>query len=190
MVPSRILHTLAMAAFSLLIGHPAFAQTPPSQADAKKAAARAAQLYVDAICGETFVKVDPAKVVALVPWDAKHDRSEATYAVLWSGDLGATGGSGSTAAYITIVTVCMGDTFVVEPTRSSPVINYEAPVRGIERIISSTKDSMTLEGLTLGPNDPNCCPSIRNRFTLKLDANGNWARFSAKANDKPSKVKR
>ena len=67
-----------------------------------------------------------------------------------------------------------GDSYVVDPLQSSPVIQFESPVRGVERIVGNTRDSLILEGMEYGPKDPNCCPSIKVRFTLRVDEKGNW----------------
>lgn len=120
------------------------------------------------------VKITPQRIAALVPWKEPDDRWDARYAALWDGDIGCDGGSGGESTRISIVAVKTGNTFVVDPLRSSPAIRFEIPVRYVTRIVGNTHDSLVLEGLAYGPNDGNCCPSIRLRFTMQVDENGNW----------------
>ena len=111
---------------------------------------------------------------ALVPYKTMDDRMDAKYAVLWVGDIGCAGGSGTEGTNLSIVTISTGDSYVVDPLQSSPVIQFESPVRFVERIVGNTRDSLILEGMEYGPKDPNCCPSIKVRFTLRVDEKGNW----------------
>ena len=83
-------------------------------------------------------------------------------------------GSGTEGTNLSIVTISTGDSYVVDPLQSSPVIQFESPVRFVERIVGNTRDSLILEGMEYGPKDPNCCPSIKVRFTLRVDEKGNW----------------
>jgi hypothetical protein len=99
---------------------------------------------------------------------------DAKYAVLWAGDIGCAGGSGSEETNLSIVTISTGDSYVVAPLLSSPVIQFESPVRFVERIVGNTRDSLILEGKEHGLKDANCCPSIPVRFTLRADEKGNW----------------
>ena len=99
---------------------------------------------------------------------------DAKYAVLWMGDMGCSGGAGSTSTYISIVTPGFGDFYVVDPLQSSPAIQFESPVSGVDRIVGNTNDSLILEGMEYGLKDPNCCPTIKVRFTLRVDEKGNW----------------
>ena len=102
------------------------------------------------------------------------DRLNAKYAVLWTGDVGCAGGSGTNGSHVAIVTVGAGDSFTIDPLQSSPVIAFETPVRIIEKFVGNTRDSIILEGKEFGDKDPNCCPSITVRFTLRVDDKGNW----------------
>ena len=111
---------------------------------------------------------------SLVPYKTMDDRMDAKYAVLWVGDIGCAGGSGTEGTNLSIVTISTGDSYVVDPLQSSPVIQFESPVRFVERIVGNTRDSLILEGMEYGPKDPNCCPSIKVRFTLRVDEKGNW----------------
>jgi hypothetical protein len=120
------------------------------------------------------VKIDAKQIAALVPYKTMDDRMDAKYAVLWPGDIGCAGGSGTAGTHISIVTVSSGDSYVVDPLQSSPAIQFESPVRFVDRIVGNSRDSLILEGKDYGPKDPNCCPSVLVRFTVRVDDKGNW----------------
>lgn len=149
-----------------------FAQSAPPVQEITKQIIRSVTGYANAIsCGD--VKVGAKDIAALVPYKTMDDRMDAKYAVLWGGDIGCAGGSGTSTTNIAIVTVSTGDSFVVNPLQSSPAINFES-VRFVERIVGNTRDTLILEGLEHGPNDSNNFPSIKIRFTLRVDEKGNW----------------
>lgn len=132
-----------------------------------------AQQYQNAIA---CANIDKAKqpVIALTPFTDSEHRDEARYAVLWSGDIGCAGGSGTSSANITIVGMGGGDGFFVDSARSSPQIMFDSPVNLIREVVNYTEDTLTLRGKEYAENDPRCCPSIDTRFTLREDAQGNW----------------
>jgi hypothetical protein len=150
-----------------------FAQSAPSVQEITKQIIRSVTGYANAIsCPD--VKVDPKQIAALVPYKTIDDRMDAKYAVLWVGDIGCVGGSGTSGTNISVVTISIGDSYVVDPLQSSPAIEFETPVSDVERIVGNTRDSLILEGKEYGPNDSRCCPSIKVRFTLRADEKGNW----------------
>lgn len=149
------------------------AQSALPVAEITKGVLKAAKSYQVAIaCADVDIK--PKDIAALTPYKSFDDRLDASYAVLWSGDVGCAGGSGTSSTNISIVRVGGGDSFYVDPAFSSPQIQFDLPVRYVERIVGNTKDSLILEGKEYGPNDSNCCPSINMRFTLRADDKGNW----------------
>ena len=150
-----------------------FAQSAPPVQEITKQIVRSVTGYANAISCPG-VKVEPKQIAALVPYKTMDDRMDAKYAVLWVGDIGCAGGSGTEGTNLSIVTISTGDSYVVDPLHSSPVIQFESPVRFVERIVGNTRDSLILEGMEYGPKDPNCCPSIKVRFTLRVDEKGNW----------------
>lgn len=99
---------------------------------------------------------------------------EAMYAVLWDGDIGCMGGSGTSSVNLAIVTISTGDSYVVDPTLSSPISDFAFPLRGLTRIVGNTKDTLILEGLDMGADDANCCPTIKTRLTMQMDDKGHW----------------
>lgn len=115
-------------------------------------------------------------LVALVPWTNLEDqieREKAKYALIWFGDIGCGGGTGSVNPYITIVRIGAGDSFIVDLSASSPLIKFEAPVR-INKIIRATADELILSGLECAPTDPHSHPTIPVLIRLKDDGIGNW----------------
>jgi len=151
----------------------AFAQSAPPVQEITKQIIKSVKGYANAISCPG-VDVGPNQIAALTPYKTQDDRMDAKYAVLWDGDIGCAGGSGTTGTNVAIVTVSVGDSFVVDPSQSSPIIQFESPVRGVSRIVGNTKDTLILEGKEFGDKDPNCCPSISVRFTLRVDDKGNW----------------
>lgn len=157
-----------------------FAQNAPPVQEITKNIIKSVTAYANAISCPG-VTVEAKQIAALVPYKTFDDRMDAKYAVLWAGDIGCAGGSGTEGTNLSIVTVSTGDSYVVDPLQSSPVIQLESPVRYIERIVGNTRDSLVLEGKEYGPNDSNCCPSLRVRFTLRADEKGNWKLVEKKA---------
>lgn len=150
----------------------AWSQIVLSEQQVTRNVVKAATAYADAISCE-HSKISAKSVAALAPYKAD-SAWEAKYAIVWSGDIGCDGGTGSVNSAISIVKVGMGSSFHVDPLRSSPSIKHEIPVRRIERLVAHTADSLTIEGKAYGPADGNCCPSVNVRATLKVDAKGNW----------------
>jgi uncharacterized membrane protein len=150
----------------------AAAQTALSEREITRSIVKAATAYADAVsCAHS--KISAKNIATLRPYDAEV-RGDAIYAVVWSGDIGCDGGTGSVNPAISIVKTGAGYSFFVDPLRSSPSIKHEIPVRYVERLVENTADSLTLEGKAYGPNDGNCCPSVNVRAILKVDAKGNW----------------
>lgn len=165
--------TVAFAATLFCMASSCFAQSAPPVQEITRQVIKAATSYSVAIACEEG-KIGAKDIAALVPYKTLDDRPAATYAVLWSGDISCAGGSGTNGTHVSIVMIGAGDSYFVDPLQSSPVIQFESPVRFVSRIVGNTRDSMILEGLEFGPKDANCCPSIPVRFTLKVDEKGNW----------------
>lgn len=163
---------IATLGCSLLMAN-SFAQSAPPVQEITKQIIKSVTNYANAISCPGVI-VEPKQIAALVPYKNIDDRMDAKYAVLWVGDIGCAGGSGTAGTNVSIVTISTGDSYVVNPLQSSPAIQFESPVRSIERLVGNTSDSLILEGKEFGPNDPNCCPSIKVRFTLRVDEKGNW----------------
>jgi hypothetical protein len=120
------------------------------------------------------VKVEPKMIAALVPYKFNDGSTvDAKYAVLWTGDIGCAGGSGTEITNLSIVKIITG-AYIVDPLQSSPAIKFKIPARYVERIVGSTRDSLILEGRTYGSGDAICCPSALVHFTMRADVKGNW----------------
>lgn len=137
----------------------------------KRGIADAVRRYANAVACPT-VKVRPEDVLALTPYEGD-DRRLSKYAVLWTGDLGCYGGAGSEATHLAIATINTGK-YVVDPRMSSPVVEFEKPVRVVRRVVSYTDDTLILQGNQHGPQDSQANPSVPVRFTLKRDDKGSW----------------
>jgi hypothetical protein len=142
-----------------------------SNDEIKRGIAETVRRYANAIACPG-VKVRPEDVLALVPSE-DDDRRLSKYAVLWSGDLGCFGGSGIEATHIAIATISSGK-YIVDPRLSSPIVDFESPVRFVKRVVTYTDDTLTLQGNVNGPQDVRGVPSVPVRFVLKLDEKGNW----------------
>lgn len=166
---------LLTAAISACIATGAAAQNPPSRPEIERQVIEAASHYAQAVACPGL-RSSAWRIAALTPWTTPDDRLNARYAVLWTGDIGCAGGSGTDSANVSIVVIRAGASFLVDPQQSSPLVRFDSPVRYVDRIVEHGRDTLTLEGLAHAPNDPNCCPTQRLRFTLKVDADGHWRR--------------
>ncbi len=165
---------IALLGWAFLTAH-ASAQNAPSTQEITKKIIKSVTSYADAIsCSDLDTPTNPKRIVALSPYTNFDDRENAKYAVLWEGDIGCAGGTGTASTNIAIVTVGAGDSFLVDPSQSSPSITFDSLTRYVDKIVGNTRESLTLEGKEHGPNDPMCCPSVKVRFTLQSDAKGNW----------------
>lgn len=155
------------------------AQNIPSAQEITRNIVKATTAYADSIACE-HSKIEAKNIAALTPYKTMDSRGDAKYAVLWSGDIGCAGGSGTSGSAITIVKIGAGDSVLVDPVQSSPNISHELPVRYVERLVGNTADSLIIEGKEYGKDDPNCCPSVHVRATLKVDVKGNWKMIEKK----------
>ncbi|MFM9913747.1 MAG: hypothetical protein ACKVN9_09465 [Methylophilaceae bacterium] len=120
--------------------------------------------------------INSKSIAALVPYKNQEDYDSAKYAVLWSGDIGCLGGSGSVTTNIAIVIVSESGQFVIDPSLSSPAIKFQSiDSRFFPKIISNTSDALVLEGMDYDlPKDSMCCPSIPVQVTVKVNEKGDW----------------
>ena len=150
---------------------------PPIKAQTK-AILTAVKHYSAAIaCSD--VAPDANNIAAMTPYKSFDNREDAKFAVIWHGDIGCLGGSGTSSARIAVVKVGAGDSFYVSPSESSPQVEEGLP-RTVEKVVGATADSITVDVRDYGDKDANCCPSLRKRLTLKQSAKGNWAVVSTK----------
>ncbi len=166
----------AAALLFLFLASAPVAQAAPDRSndEIKRGIADVVRRYANAIACPG-VKVRPEDVLALVPSE-DDDRRLSKYAVLWTGDLGCFGGPGIEASHIAIATISSGK-YIVDPRLSSPIVQFDSPVRYIKRVVSYTEDTLTLQGNVSGPQDVRGVPSVPVRFVLKVDEKGNWKMF-------------
>ncbi len=163
-IAAALLACLAMSPY-------AGAATEKSPEEIKRGIVDAVRRYGNAISCPG-VKVRTEDVLTLEPGE-EDDRRLSKYAVLWTGDLGCFGGAGIEATHLAIATVSSGK-YIVDPRLSSPVVEFDSPVRYVKRVVSYNETSMTLQGNVYGPQDKAGNPTIPVRFTVKLDEKGNW----------------
>ncbi len=163
--------TAAAILVCLALAPDARAAAEKSPEEIKRGIVDAVRRYGNAIsCPGVKVRTDD--VLTLDPGE-DDDRRLSKYAVLWTGDLGCFGGPGIEATHLAIATVSSGK-YIVDPRLSSPVVEFESPVRYVKRVVSYNEESMTLQGNVYGPRDKVGNPTIPVRFTVKLDDKGNW----------------
>lgn len=144
--------------------------SPKSENDINTGIAGAVERYVSSIaCGGVTIK--PEDVLTLAP--SRNPEALPKYAVLWTGDVGCFGGSGTERTHLAIATVNTGQ-YVVQPALSSPVVAFETPVIFVSRVVSYSAEAMVLEGFEHAPNDARNNPSIPVQFTLRADEKGHW----------------
>ena len=169
----RILVLMA-AAIGLLGGARAQGEVPSVDEITRKVS-QAALRYIEAVsCEHGGVAAKDIAALGAYGFDEGRSYPTATYAVVWSGDIGCMGGSGTVSSNILVVRVGPTPEFLVDPNASSPVVHFEIPVKYVDKLVGNTADQLVLEGFDYGPNDASCCPSIHKRVTMQVDEKGNW----------------
>lgn len=149
---------------------PALAQKSLNQEPVSKGVIDAVDSYRNSIACN-YKAITRADVLAMTPLKNEEEFYDAKYAVLWYGDIGCSGGH-AVSSNIAIVQFGWGATPVVNIHESTPAANF--PISLINRLVAATKDTITVEALAHGPEDANCCPSIKTRYEVKLDNKGAW----------------
>ena len=147
----------------------------PSVDEITAKVAEAANHYIAAVSCESG-GVGAKDIAALAPYAVYQGDSYATaaYAVVWSGDIGCMGGSGTVSSNILLVHVGPMPTFLVDASLSSPIVRFDIPVKYVDKLVGNTGDTLVLEGWDYGQNDATCCPNVHKRFTMQADDKGNW----------------
>jgi len=141
----------------------------------KQQALQVATQYANSIACGTLI--EEKNLIALRPWknqDDDEERFNAEYALVWHGDVGCAGGSGSANPQIAIVRITTADFFSVDPLVSSPVIKFDVPVHYLDEIIKYSDKELLFKTKIWGNDDPHCCPSIPANMLFRRDAKGNW----------------
>lgn len=147
-----------------------FAQNAPSVQEITKQIIQSVNEYANSIsCHGT--EVSPKDIATLTPY--KTLQEDAEYAVLWAGDIGCAGGSGTTTSNIAIVHFAsLVDSFIINPLLSSPVVDFESVI--FAKLVGNTHNSLVLDGFEYASDDAMCCPSISVRVTVRVNKKGNW----------------
>ncbi len=172
-MPVRFLFTLFFLGLSSL----ARAQSDLSVAEVTRRVLESANSYARAIACET-AEATAKDVAALVPLGPATDNApygEGTCAVLWHGDIGCRGGSGTVTDNIALVVRMADDTFLVDPRASSPQIAFDTSIATIDRLVGATKDSLVLDGRRYcdGQWSLASC-AVKVRITLQQAKGGTW----------------
>lgn len=108
---------------------------------------------------------EPSVVATMVPYTEQVAAGQATakFAVLWAGDIGCRGGSGTNTMNI----------LLIEKRGKKPARVVDAnPINSaanFERIVTTTADSLTVDVYTWSEDDPQCCASQYERWTLQRE---------------------
>jgi len=127
---------------------------------------RVANKYIDhGVCEPT--RAEPNSVAAMSPYtpDVEAGRAAAEYVVIWAGDIGCRGGSGTNTMNYLLV-----EKRGVTPARIVGVGELDGA--SIERIVATTPDSLTVDAYTWGPDDAHCCASVFERWTFRREPSG------------------
>jgi hypothetical protein len=166
---TALLITAFLAPFTVMASDPGV----PSEAEIKENAITVVKSYAHAIaCTDDESGI--WSFITLKPWAEYYGREEAEYAVVWNGDVGCLGGSGTSGIQLAIVKIGAGNSYYVDVWSSSPPAKFDFPSRAFESIVANTSDVIVLEAREYGPDDANCCPSLRVRYTLKRDEGADW----------------
>lgn len=169
LVPIRKILCFLWASFTLtwLCAETAFAADPPgppSQNAIIQEVVRVANAYIEHGPCEAS-RADPSVVATMSPYtsDVAAGRAAAKYAVLWAGDINCSRGSGTNTMNILLVEKRGAD-----PPRIVGVNDVE-DAASFERIVAATSDSLTVDVYTWADDDPHCCASKYERWTLRRE---------------------
>lgn len=140
-------------------GFCADAPGPASQKAIIGEVVRVANQYIDHGPCEPS-RAEPSTVATMTPYTS--DIEAGLYVVVWSGDIGCSGGSGSNTMNYLLV-----EKRGVAAARSIGVGELDG--KSIERIVAATPDSLTVDAYTLGPDDSQCCPNQYERLTYRYE---------------------
>lgn len=167
--------SISLLVAAVMLPFSAMANDPevPSEAEIREQAIAVVKNYAHAIsCTDDEYGI--WEFITLEPWTDYYAREQSEFGVIWSGDVTCAGGSGTRGIQLAIVKVGAGNTYYVDPWRSSPPAEFEFYSRSFSGVVANTSDVIVLEALEHGPDDANCCPSQPVRYTLKRDDDRNW----------------
>lgn len=155
---------------------PAFAEENIDKTCVKNQALKVAKEYANSIACNT--SIEKKNLIALRSWntDDAEDRGYAKYALVWHGDIGCNGGSGTTTWNISIIKIGVGDYFFVDAAKSSPMGRVQLPVKPDIKIVKFSESNITVQTKVedKAVEGRGCCEWTRVELQLKIDKNGNW----------------
>jgi hypothetical protein len=128
-------------------------------------------------------RADPSVVATLSPYttDVAAGHTAAEYAVLWGGDINCSGGSGTNTMNFLLV-----EKSGVAAARIVGVGEIVG-AQNVQRIVSTTPDSLTVEVYTWGPDDLACCATVYESWILRREPGVKKGRYILKrVNSKPA----
>jgi len=162
---------LFMAWVLLVLGHPhvglAFggdAVNVSSQEATVQEVVAVANKYIKKNACEAS-RAEPSVVATMTPYtpEVAEGRAVAKFAVLWSGDLGCRGGSGTNTMNILLIE--KHGTDIPNIAGANRIEN----AANVERIVATTPDTLTVDVYTWAEDDPQCCASSYERWTLRRE---------------------
>ena len=169
----RLLFTLAFLGLSPF----ASAQSDLSVGEVTRRVLESVNSYAMGIACET-AEATAKDVAALVPLGVATDTvpyGEGTYAVLWHGDIGCRGGSGTVTDNIALVVRAANDTFLVDPRASSPQVAFETSIAAIDKLVGATSNSLVLDGRRFCGGEWSLAGcEMKVRITMRQGRDGSW----------------
>jgi hypothetical protein len=161
-----------MGLVSLLIVFPNIAQSNADSLSAKKVNTIANKFvqYANSIScdrlDQSDIKVFP------ITLEGEPDYIQ-NYVAVWSGIQQCSRGSGAGAVKIAVVSE-VSNGFCVDVSKSSPIVAIDLPIK--EKVLAKVIDNknIAVSGAEYGPNDPNCCPSIKTAYLLSWNNEKGW----------------
>jgi hypothetical protein len=122
---------------------------------------------------------EPSVVATMIPYtrDVAAARAVAEYVVLWSGDIDCRNGSGTYTQNFLLIDKIGADTARIVG------VGEIVGAANIERIVATAPDSLTIDVYTHGPDDPVCCASLYERWTLRREPSPQIGRYTLKTID-------
>jgi len=89
------------------------------------------------------------------------------YLVVWHGDVGCLGGSGTNIPYFSLVNLGVGDNPLVNSQYPQPKLDF----RDVRKVYIKN-GMLVIEGMGYGPRDGNCCPTKPEISVFQLSYDG------------------
>ncbi len=131
-----------------------------------------AKTYASVVaCDTTFEVNDGSKNMNNIIFFSK-DGEEEVYLVLWGGDVGCEGGSGTSSFYLSEISRYSSyRPFLLKNINVLNVLNIN--FRAILSVKKISDNFLELVGLDYKEDDPNCCPSLKFKYIVKYE-NFSW----------------